>query len=123
MAPKIGSRGSSLERERNHMYGPGYNNGRFPEEAPVLVRYPLHDYQTHDRGSWPWLPGAVLHQCGPDEWCVVVEVPALATPDPSTPNDSAPESLLYPACFRDATEIHVVSPHVWQHVRDSLEHG
>jgi hypothetical protein len=80
------------------------NDGRFPEETPVLVRYPLRDNSTSDRNSWPWLPGTVLEQCGPDEWRVVVEVRSLAEPDLSVPNGAAPENLLYPACFRDETE-------------------
>lgn len=67
----------------------GDNDGRFPEETPVLVRYPLRDDQTN---SWPWLPGTVLEQCGPDEWCLVVEVPALAEPDPAGPLCSMSEA-------------------------------
>ena len=58
----------------------------FPEGTPVPVRYPLHDDQNDDRDSWPWLPGIVLAQCDPNEWRVVVEVPALPMPDPSMPN-------------------------------------
>jgi hypothetical protein len=78
-------------------YLPDDNDGRFPEDTPVLVMYPLRDDQN-DRDSWPWLPGTVLAQSGPDEWRVVVEVPALAVPDPSVPNRHAPDNLLYPAC-------------------------
>ncbi|WP_214326013.1 hypothetical protein [Nonomuraea sediminis] len=102
---------------------PGDNDGRFPEETPVLVRYPLHDAQTNDRDSWPWLPGTILEQCGPNEWWIVVEAPALAEPDPSIPNGDAPENLLYPACFRDSTEIRAVSMHVWERIRSKTEHG
>ncbi|MGP3937535.1 hypothetical protein [Nonomuraea sp. KM88] len=104
-------------------YYPDYNDGRFPEDTPVLVRYPLRDDENDDRDSWPWLPGAVLAQCGPDEWRVVVEVPALAIPDLSVPDGDAPENLLYPTCFRDASEIRAVNMHVWQRVRNEVDHG
>jgi hypothetical protein len=80
----------------------------FPDDSPVLVWFPLPDANSHDRSSWSWLPGSILSQCGPDEWHVVVEVPALAEPDPSIPNGDAPENLVYPACFRDATELRAV---------------
>jgi hypothetical protein len=87
------------------------NDGRFPEDTPVLVRYPLRDDQNDDRDSWPWLPGTVLEQCGPDERQVLVEVPILAMPDHSMANGDAPENLPYPACFRDSIEIRAVSKH------------
>jgi hypothetical protein len=31
-----------------------------------------------DRDTWPWLPGSIVEQCGPDEWYVCVEVRELA---------------------------------------------
>jgi hypothetical protein len=62
-------------------------------------------------------------QCGSDEWHVVIEVPALAEPDPSVPNGDAPENLLYPACFRDASEIRAVTVRQWQRTREALAHG
>ncbi|MFI7639099.1 hypothetical protein [Nonomuraea sp. NPDC049400] len=102
---------------------PGRNDGRFPEDTPVLVRYPVRDDQREDRNSRPWLPGTVLEQCGFDERRIVIEVPALAEPDLSVPNGDAPENLLYPACFRDATEIRVVSMQVGQRVRNEVEHS
>ncbi|GAA0968907.1 hypothetical protein GCM10009555_015090 [Acrocarpospora macrocephala] len=59
--------------------------------------------------------GSIIGQCGPAEWHVVVEVPALAVPDPFVPNgDAAPENLLYPACFRDATELRPVTVAEWE---------
>jgi hypothetical protein len=77
------------------------NDGRFPDDSPVLIRYPLTADQT-DRAVWPWLPGHVLGQCGPDEWHVVVDgAEELAEPDPDDP-DGDP---LYPSCFRDSSEI------------------
>jgi hypothetical protein len=73
------------------------------------------------------LPGSILNQCGPDEWHVVIEVLALAEPDPSVPNGDAPENLLYPACFRDASEIRAVTVRQWQWqwqwTREALAHG
>jgi hypothetical protein len=78
------------------------NDGRFPEDSAVLVKYPLTGEQEKgDRKDWPWLPGTVLGQCGPDEWHVVVDgVEELAEPDPDDPGE-----VLYPACFRDSSEI------------------
>ena len=34
------------------------NDGWFPDDAPVEVRYPMQEGQ--DRSAWPWLPGSVL---------------------------------------------------------------
>jgi hypothetical protein len=65
------------------------------------------------------LPGSILSQCGPDGWHVVIEVPALAEPDQSVPNWDAPENLLYPARFRDVTEIRAVTPRQRQRTRSS----
>lgn len=104
-------------------YLPDDNDGRFPEDTPVLVRYPLRDDQNDDRDTWPWLPGTVLAQCGPDEWRVVVEVSLLAIPDPSVPTGDAPENLLYPVCFRDSTEIRAVSMRMCQRVGNEVDHS
>ncbi len=76
------------------------NDGRFPDDAPVLVRYALADPPPEDREAWEWLPGHVLGQCGPNEWHVVVDgVEELAD---GQDGDGEP---LYPACYRDASEI------------------
>ena len=76
------------------MTGPEDNDGRFPDEAPVLTPYPLTPEQAHgDRAAWPWLRGWIVSQCGPDEWEVCVQEPALAhlddgtIPPPGTPED------------------------------------
>lgn len=70
----------------------------FPEDSWVQVRYPLTSEQEHgDRAAWPWLPGWVIAQGGPDEWQICVEVPELATWDEG--------EAWYPVCFRDASEI------------------
>jgi hypothetical protein len=55
------------------------NDGRFPDDSPVEVHYPLTKQQEQgDRSAWPWLPGSILEQCGPDGWYVRVEVRDLA---------------------------------------------
>ncbi len=55
------------------------NDGRYPDESPVEVRYPRDKKEEQgDRSKWPWLPGSILEQCGPDEWYVCVEVRELA---------------------------------------------
>jgi hypothetical protein len=84
------------------------NDGRFPDDSPVLVRYPRDKEQERgDRECWPWLPGSVVHQSGPDEWLVCVEVRDLATLEDgqSAPAGTADDDLFYPCCFRDATEL------------------
>lgn len=102
-------------------YGHGRNDGVFPEETPVLVRYPLHAEQADDRSSWPWLPGTVLEQCGPNEWLILVEVSVLAEPGPAVSDDANPGSLLYPACFRDSTEIRAAGVQEWLQARSATE--
>ncbi len=55
------------------------NDGRFPDESPVEVRYPHSEQEEYgDREQWPWLPAITVGQCGPDEWYVCVEVRELA---------------------------------------------
>jgi hypothetical protein len=49
------------------------NNGRFPDNSAVEVRYPRSKQQEQGGWpAWPWLPGSILEQCGPDEWYVCV---------------------------------------------------
>lgn len=43
--------------------------------------------------------------------------------DCSMSNGDAPENLLYPACFRDATEIRAVKMCDWLRIRDELDHA
>lgn len=90
------------------------NSDPFPEGSTILVRYPLPGAEDDNRSAWAWLPGTVLQRCDVDEWYVVVEVPALAIPDPDVPNGDAPENLLYPTCFRDARELRAISDQRWQ---------
>jgi len=84
------------------------NDDRFPENCAVLVRYPrTPEQEKAGRESWPWLPGSVLEQCGPDEWRICVEVRELTVrEDGSKPRRNTPSrKLFYPCCFRDSSEI------------------
>jgi hypothetical protein len=55
------------------------NDGRFPDDSPAEVRYPRTKQEEQgDRSEWPWLPGSILEQCGPDGWYVCMEVGKLA---------------------------------------------
>lgn len=80
----------------------------FTEDMAVEVRYPrTKEEERGDRAGWPWLPGTVVQQCGPDEWQVCVEDMAVAVrKDGSRPTPRTPRNrLYYPLCFRDASEI------------------
>lgn len=69
------------------------NDGRFPAGRP--------------RERWPWFPGSIVSQCGPDEWLVCVGVRELCfTRDGRrAPRWTASRNLYYPLCNRDASEI------------------
>jgi len=73
------------------------NDGRFPDDSDVQIRYPLTDDQA-ERSTWPWVPGWIAGQCGPDEWDIVVEGAGPTSYD----EDGEP---LYSAAYRNATEI------------------
>ena len=84
------------------------NDGRFPDNSPVEIRYPRSKQEEHgDRSAWPWLAGSIVEQCGPDEWYVCVEVRDLAVLADGTraPRGTVPRNLYYPCCFRDSSEI------------------
>ena len=88
------------------------NDGRFSDDSRVEVRYPrTRQEEVGDGSEWPWLPGSILGQCGPDEWHVCVEVRALVTLDDGcpAPAGTADGDLFYPSCFRDASEIRRVA--------------
>ena len=88
------------------------NDGRFPDDSLVEVRYPLTgSEQQGDRLAWPWLPGAIPGQCGPDEWHVRVEARELATLGNGSPASAGTlyGDLFYPCCFREASEIRRVT--------------
>ena len=80
---------------------------KYPEGTPVQVRYPLTAEQKDDREAWPWLPGTVEEECGPDEWLIVVESRDVATLEDGSPApDDVPDAdVFYPLCFRDSSEI------------------
>lgn len=84
------------------------NDGRFPDESEVLVRYPAPEMTFKaNRDDWPWYPGVIDHQCGPDEWLVTVyarEV-AMLEDDSPAPDGTPEEDMWHPQCFRDASEI------------------
>ena len=89
---------------------PEQNDGRFPDESGVLVRYPSYGMTAdHARDTWPWLPGVIENQCGPDEWLVTVYDNSLATLDPEgkipAPEGTAGEDMFFPQCFRDSSEL------------------
>ncbi len=84
------------------------NDGRYPDESPVEVRYPRSKQEEHgDREQWPWLPGTIVGQCGPDEWYVCIEVRELTILQDGrrVPRGTASRNLYCPCCFRDGSEI------------------
>ena len=88
------------------------NDCRFPNNTQVEVRYPRTPYEEQgDRSAWPWLPGTILSQVGPDEWHIIVQPRELGTLEDGSPPppEAADEDLYYPACFRGASEIRRVA--------------
>jgi len=84
------------------------NDGRFPDEADVLVRYPAPG-MTHEtpRDTWPWMDGVVENQCGPDEWLVTVYAREVASLEDGTPvpDETPGDDTFFPQCFRSAEEL------------------
>ena len=84
------------------------NDGKFPDESPVEVRYPRSKQEEQsDREQWPWLPGTIVEQCGPDEWYVYIEVrdwPCCGMAGGRRAALPAVTSTI-PCCFRDGSEI------------------
>ena len=79
------------------------NDGRFPDESPVEVRYPRSKQEEQgDRERWPWLPGTIVEQCGPDEWYVCIEVRELAVlrDGRRAPRGTASRNLYYPVLLQ-----------------------
>ena len=91
---------------------------RFPEGLTMLVWYPPHGADERDRSTRAWLPGSVVSQCCADE-CIVVEATELAEVNPNLPDGDAPENLLYPLCFRDSSEIGVITVEQWTCAREA----
>jgi len=73
----------------------------------VEVRYPLANVEIPGRETWPWLPGEILLQCGPDEWEVAVYDKRLAQFEDGSraPAGTPAGDLRYPTCYRDSSEI------------------
>jgi hypothetical protein len=98
-----------------NIYDDSDNDGRFPDDSRVEVRYPRSRQEEQgDRAAWPWLPGTIVEQCGPDEWRVCVEdrdVAVLHDGRPA-PEGTAFRDLYYPMCFRDSSEIRLPAPAV-----------
>ena len=70
----------------------------FPADSWVQVRYPVTAEQERgDRAAWPWLPGWVVAECGPDEWEICVQAPEVAS--------ERDGDTFYPTCFRDSSEL------------------
>ena len=86
-----------------------------PTTAGSRSATPRSRQEEHgDRAAWPWLPGTIVEQCGPDEWQVCVEdrdVAVLGDGRPA-PGNTASRNLYYPMCFRDSSEIRRPPPAV-----------
>jgi hypothetical protein len=63
------------------MYEDEDNDGRYPDESPVEVRYPSSKQEEQaDRGTWPWLPGSIV-----DRWIEAMELcKAMVGHDPQS---------------------------------------
>ena len=84
---------------------PEKGDGRWPDGTAVPTPFPVTPEQGRgDRDAWPWLPGTVIGQCGPDEWDVMVEVRELATLDDGTPALPGAHwgDPCYPCAYRDS---------------------
>ena len=84
----------------------------FAEDEAVWVKYPRDEREKKgDRAGWPWLPGTIVQQSGPDKWQVCVEHMSVAVrEDGSRPTLHTPRNqLYYPLCCRDSSEIRLRS--------------
>ena len=91
------------------------NDGRFPDDSRVEVRYLRTRQEEHgDRSKWPWLPGTIEQQCGPDEWqvCVMDKSVSVLRDGRRAPRNTASRNLYYPLCYRDSSEIRRPAPAV-----------
>ena len=94
-------------------YDDNDNDGRFPDDSRLEVRYPrTRQEEQGDRSAWPWLPGTIERQCGPDEWLVCVEDRDVAVlrDGRRAPRNTASRNLYYPMCYRDSSEIRRPAP-------------
>ena len=84
------------------------NDGKYPDDSAVEVRFPSgKEQEGRDRELWPWMPGTVEQQCGPNEWLITVESRSVAVQKDGSPaREGTPdEDLWFPQCFRDSSEI------------------
>jgi hypothetical protein len=96
-------------------YDDNDNDGRFPDDSRVEVRYPrTRQEEQGDRSKWPWLPGTIEQQCGPDEWqvCVMDKSVSVLRDGRRAPRNTASRNLYYPLCYRDSSEIRRPAPAV-----------
>lgn len=87
---------------------PEENDGRFPDESDVQVRYIAAPAdRTVPREEWPWMTGVIENQCGPDEWLVTVYAREVAQLEDGTPAPAGTpaEDMFFPQCFRDSSEL------------------
>ena len=80
----------------------------FAEDMAVTVKFPrTKEEERGDRAAWPWLPGTIVQQCGPDEWQVCRRGHGRGRAQgrqPAHPPHAGEQAVL-PAGFRDASEI------------------
>ena len=96
------------------MYEDEDNDGKFPDESPVEVRYPRSKQEEQgDREQWPWLPSSIVEQCGPDEWRARRGARAgrPAGTDGGHPRGTASRNLDYPGCFPGTARKSGRAPH------------
>lgn len=96
------------------------DDGRFPDQSPVEVRCPRpKQEELSDREGWPWLPGTIVEQCGPDECSVHTPKAAGPSPQPSRQNLMAASTRVSGLSFI-CTYDHVQRQRSW---RGSGYHG
>lgn len=75
------------------------NDGQFPDDTKVLVKYPLPSSALSDREHWPWLRGFIVGQVDNNEWHVLVQDDRVAQYEPAVRENT------YPLCWRSADEL------------------
>jgi hypothetical protein len=105
LGPDLTRRSKTMVPSMSSEDGPA---AAFADDMAVMVGFPRTKQEEQgDRAAWPWLPGTIVQQCGPDEFQIVVEDMAVAVrQDGSRPTPRTPKNkLFYPLCFRDSSEI------------------
>jgi hypothetical protein len=81
------------------------NDGRYPDDSIVEVRFPLTQAQSEGpRELCPWVRGTVIGQGDRNEWHVVMD-------GEESLGEEENGEIYYPACFRGLTEIRRVVHH------------